>query len=145
MKKFSLLFLFLFCVNICFSQTVVHRSHKIKNTLIEWTVIDSDTIYSYPIVDFTSPLKESFFLLFRGSNALMSTLEYLSTANIGTEDMIQLDNTVDKNIICRAAKGFATGYLVFNKKGEYPQSLFWMKKFVKDDYKQCLKYFSNGK
>ena len=129
----------------CLSQTVVSRSHKIKNTLIEWSVVGCDTIYTVPVTDWCSPLQETIILSFRGSASLLSTLQWLATADIADGDLVQLDSAVDKNKICRASQGFASGFLVYNKDGLLPLSVFWMKRFVRDDYKRCLKHFSNGK
>lgn len=129
----------------CFSQTVVSRSHKIKNTLIEWSVVGCDTIYTVPVTDWGSPLQETIILSFRGSASLLSTLQWLATADIADGGLVQLDAAVDKNKICRASQGFASGFLVYNRDGLLPLSVFWMKRFVRDDYKRCLKYFSNGK
>ena len=129
----------------CLSQTVVSRSHKIKNTLIEWSVVGGDTVYIVPVTDWGSPLQETIILSFRGSSALLSTLQWLATADIADGDLVQLDAAVDKNKICRASQGFASGFLVYNKDGLLPLSVFWMKRFVRDDYKRCLKHFSNGK
>lgn len=129
----------------CLSQTVVSRSHKIKNTLIEWSVVGCDTIYTVPVTDWGSPLQETIILSFRGSASLLSTLQWLATADIADGDLVQLDSAVDKNKICRASQGFASGFLVYNKDGLLPLSVFWMKRFVRDDYKRCLKHFSNGK
>lgn len=129
----------------CLSQTVVSRSHKIKNTLIEWSVVGCDTIYTVPVTDWGSPLQETIILSFRGSASLLSTLQWLATADIADGDLVQLDAAVDKNKICRASQGFASGFLVYNKDGLLPLSVFWMKRFVRDDYKRCLKHFSNGK
>ena len=135
-------FVFLFACG-CFSQTVVSCSHRIKNTRIEWSVVGSDTVYVLPVTDFSSPLAETIVLSFHGSSALMSTLQWLATANIADGDLVQLDNAVDKNKICRASQGFASGFLLYNKDGYLPTSVFWMKRFVRDDYKSCLKYFRN--
>lgn len=129
----------------CLSQTVVSRSHKIKNTLIEWSVVGGDTIYTVPITDWGSPLQETIILSFRGSASLLSTLQWLATAEIADGDLVQLDAAVDKNKICRASQGFASGFLVYNRDGLLPLSVFWMKRFIRDDYKRCLKHFSNGK
>ncbi len=129
----------------CLSQTVISRSHKIKNTLIEWAVVGCDTIYTVPVTDWGSPLQETIILSFRGSASLLSTLQWLATADIADGDLVQLDAAVDKNKICRASQGFASGFLVYNKDGLLPLSVFWMKRFVRDDYKRCLKHFSNGK
>lgn len=130
---------------VCFSQTVVYRSQRIKNTLIEWSVVGSDTIYTVPVTDFSSPLTETIILSFRGSSALMSTLQWLSTAELSDGELVRLDHAEDKNVIARASEGFASGFRVFNKDGYLPASVFWMKRFVRDDYKRCLKYFANGK
>ena len=127
------------------SQTVVSRSYKIKNTLIEWSVVGRDTIYTVPVTDWGSPLHETIILSFRGSASLLSTLQWLATADIADGDLVQLDSAVDKNKICRASQGFASGFLVYNRDGLLPLSVFWMKRFVRDDYKRCLKHFSNGK
>ena len=129
----------------CLSQTVISRSHKIKNTLIEWSVVGGDTIYTVPVTDWGSPLQETIILSFRGSASLLSTLQWLATADIADGDLVQLDAAVDKNKICRASQGFASGFLVYNRDGLLPLSVFWMKRFVRDDYKRCLKHFSNGK
>lgn len=130
---------------VCLSQTVVSRSHKIKNTLIEWSVVGGDTIYTVPVTDFSSPVSGTIILSFRGSSALMSTLQWLASAEIADGDLVQLDAAVDKNKICRASQGFASGFLVYNREGLLPLSVFWMKRFVRDDYKRCLKHFSNGR
>lgn len=128
-----------------FSQTVVSRSHRIKNTQIEWSISGNDTIYILPVVDFTSPLGDMLILRFRGINALISTLSYLSKAEISEGEMVRLDFTIDKNIVSRSAKMFSSGYLVFNKEYELPTSVFWRKNSVKDEYKRLMKYVTNGK
>ena len=130
---------------VCFSQTVVSRWHRIKNTRIEWSVVGSDTVYVLPVTDFSSPLAETIVLSFHGSSALMSTLQWLSTAELSDGDLFRLDHADDKNVIARASDGFATGFLLYNKDGYLPASVFWMKRFVRDDYKRLIKYFSNGK
>lgn len=128
---------------VCFSQTVVSRWHRIKNTRIEWSVVGSDTVYVLPVTDFSSPLAEAIVLSFHGSSALMSTLQWLSTAELSDGDLVRLDRADDKNVIARASDGFASGFLLYNKDGYIPSSVFWMKRFVRDDYKRCLKYFRN--
>ena len=128
---------------VCFSQTVVSRWHKIKNTRIEWSVVGSDTVYVLPVTDFSSPLAETIVLSFHGSSALMSTLQWLSTAELPNGVLFRLDHADDKNVISRFSKNFASGFLLYNKDGYLPASVFWMKRFVRDDYKRCLKYFRN--
>lgn len=128
---------------VCFSQTVVSRWHRIKNTRIEWSVVGSDTVYVLPVTDFSSPLAETIVLSFHGSSALMSTLQWLSTAELSDGDLVRLDRADDKNVIARASDGFASGFLLYNKDGYLPATVFWMKRFVRDDYKRCLKYFHN--
>ena len=127
---------------VCFSQTVVSRWHRIKNTRIEWSVVGSDTVYVLPVTDFSSPLTDTIILSFHGSSALMSTLKWLSTAELSDGDFVRLDYADDKNIIARASKNFSSGFRLFNKDGNIPVSVFWMKRFVLDDYKRCLKHFS---
>ena len=127
----------------CFSQTVVSRWQRIKNTRIEWSVIGSDTVYVLPVTDFSSPLAETIVLSFHGSSALMSTLQWLSTAELPNGDLFRLDHADDKNVISRFSKNFASGFLLYNKDGYLPATVFWMKRFVRDDYKRCLKYFHN--
>lgn len=129
---------------VCFSQTVVSSWHKIKNTRIEWSVVGSDTVYVLPVTDFSSPLTETIVLSFHGSSALMSTLKWLSTAELSDGDLFRLDHADDKNVVARASKNFASGFLLYNKDGYLPATVFWMKRIVRDDYKRCLKYFSNG-
>lgn len=129
----------------CLSQTVISRSHKIKNTLIEWSVVGCDTIYTVPVTDFMDVIPETVFLRFRGSAALLATYKWLASAELADGDIVSLDFTIDKNRIARSSKNFSSGYLLFNKDYELPTSVFWMKKVIRDDYKRLNKYFSNGK
>lgn len=105
----------------------------------------SDTIYTVPVTDFTTSIPETIFLRFKGSGALLSTFKWLSNAEIADGELVQLDFTMDKNVISRFSKNFSSGFMLFNKDYELPSSVFWMKKLIIDDYKRLLKYFSNGK
>lgn len=145
MKKFILSMILCFCSLWCVSQTVVSHYNRIKNTRIEWTVSGSDTVYIAPVTDFSSPIPETVFLRFCGSKALISTYEWLANAEVAKGDMVRLDNTIDKNVISRFSKNFASGYLLFNKEYELPTSVFWMKKLIKEDYKHIIKHFSDDK
>ena len=91
----------------------------------------------------STPGNETIVLSFHGSSALMSTLQWLSTAELSDVDLFRLDHADDKNVIARASDGFASGFLLYNKDGYLPASVFWMKRFVRDDYKRCHKYFRN--
>ena len=130
---------------VCFSQTVVSRSHRIKNTRIEWSVVGGDTIYTVPVTDFMDAIPETVFLRFRGSANLLATFKWLAGADVAEGDIISLDFTIDKNRISRFSKNFSSGFLLYNKDYELPTSVFWMKKVIRDDYKRLIKYFSNGK
>lgn len=145
MKRIILsLFIFSFAC-VCVSQTVISRSYTIKNTGIIWSLAGSDTIYTVPVTDFTTSIPETIFLRFKGSGALLSTFKWLSTAEIADGELVQLDFTMDKNVISRFSKNFSSGFMLFNKDYELPSSVFWMKKLIIGDYKRLLKYFSNGK
>ena len=130
---------------VCFSQTVVSRSYRIKNTSIEWEISGKDTIYTVPVTEYTALIPQTVFIRFRGSAALLTTFRWLVDADIAEGEIVCLDFTIDKNHISRFSKNFSSGFLLFNKEYELPTSVFWMKKVIKDNYKRLIKYFANGK
>lgn len=140
MKKF-LFILFLALSLHAQAQTVVSRMHGIKQTLIEWSVIGKDTMYYVPVIDYNNGLAEKIILSFVGKDNLLFTLQYLSEVKLEPGVTVRLDRAYEKNNVSMDNRIIGSGFRVYNVNGFLPYSVFWLRKFIRDDYKRCLKHF----
>lgn len=142
MRKLAITFtLALVCV-CAHAQTIVNKVHRVKETLITWSVAGNDTIFTYPVTDFGDALRPTIFLNFIGSNNLIKTLSYLSDAKLDDDTTVMLDYSLEKNVVTKGSPTNAfigSGFFVYNTKGKLPEYVYLDRSFVRKDLKRFLK------
>lgn len=127
------------------AQTVVSKDIRIKNTLITYNVYGNDTIYHYPVIDFSDAIRPTIILRFNGIDALVGTLTYLSSVEFDDGTIVKLDSAVEHNEVSMVSDLFTKRFMIHNVGDYLPRYVSVSRDYFKRDLAKVKRYLNKKK